>query len=69
LRARHARLPNSRKVIPSPCVTALCCNAQQQCVHRFKISSVKTTDGQLRHPSFQGLWRDKDPAEVVREML
>jgi bifunctional non-homologous end joining protein LigD len=28
-----------------------------------------TTDGQLRHPRFQGLRRDKDPAEVVREML
>jgi bifunctional non-homologous end joining protein LigD len=27
-----------------------------------------TTDGQLRHPRFQGLRRDKDPAEVVREM-
>ena len=27
-----------------------------------------TTDGQLRHPRFQGLRRDKAPAEVVREM-
>jgi bifunctional non-homologous end joining protein LigD len=27
-----------------------------------------TTDGQLRHPRFQGLRRDKDPAEVVREL-
>jgi DNA ligase D-like protein (predicted ligase) len=27
-----------------------------------------TTDGQLRHPRFQGLRDDKDPAEVVREM-
>ena len=27
-----------------------------------------TTDGELRHPRFQGLRRDKDPAEVVREM-
>jgi DNA ligase D-like protein (predicted ligase) len=28
-----------------------------------------TTDGRLRHPRFQGLRRDKNPAEVVREML
>jgi len=27
-----------------------------------------TVDGQLRHPRFQGLRRDKDPADVVREM-
>ena len=27
-----------------------------------------TTDGQLRHPRFQGLRRDKDPVDVVREM-
>ncbi len=27
-----------------------------------------TTDGQLRHPRFQGLRDDKDPAEVVREI-
>jgi bifunctional non-homologous end joining protein LigD len=27
-----------------------------------------TTDGQLRHPRFQGLRKDKDAAEVVREM-
>ena len=27
-----------------------------------------TTDGQLRHPRFQGLRDDKEPAEVVREM-
>jgi DNA ligase D-like protein (predicted ligase) len=27
-----------------------------------------TADGELRHPRFQGLRRDKDPAEVVREM-
>jgi bifunctional non-homologous end joining protein LigD len=27
-----------------------------------------TNDGQLRHPRFQGLRRDKDPAEVVREL-
>jgi DNA ligase D-like protein (predicted ligase) len=26
-----------------------------------------TGDGQLRHPRFQGLRRDKDPADVVRE--
>jgi DNA ligase D-like protein (predicted ligase) len=26
-----------------------------------------TTSGQLRHPRFQGLRRDKDPADVVRE--
>ncbi len=26
-----------------------------------------TTAGQLRHPRFQGLRRDKDPATVVRE--
>ena len=26
-----------------------------------------TSDGQLRHPRFQGLRRDKDPSEVVRE--
>jgi DNA ligase D-like protein (predicted ligase) len=26
-----------------------------------------TPDGQLRHPRFQGLRRDKDPADVVRE--
>jgi bifunctional non-homologous end joining protein LigD len=26
-----------------------------------------TADGQLRHPRFQGLRRDKDPADVVRE--
>jgi bifunctional non-homologous end joining protein LigD len=26
-----------------------------------------TTDGQLRHPKFQGLRDDKDPADVVRE--
>jgi len=26
-----------------------------------------TADGQLRHPRFQGLRRDKDPSEVVRE--
>ena len=27
-----------------------------------------TADGQLRHPRFQGLRRDKDPADVMREM-
>ncbi len=27
-----------------------------------------TTNGELRHPRFQGLRRDKDPADVVREM-
>jgi bifunctional non-homologous end joining protein LigD len=27
-----------------------------------------TRDGQLRHPRFQGLRRDKDPADVVREL-
>jgi DNA ligase D-like protein (predicted ligase) len=27
-----------------------------------------TTDGQLRHPRFQGLRDDKDPTEVVREV-
>jgi len=27
-----------------------------------------TADGQLRHPSFQGLRDDKDPRDVVREM-
>jgi bifunctional non-homologous end joining protein LigD len=27
-----------------------------------------TADGQLRHPRFQGLRDDKDPADVVREM-
>ena len=27
-----------------------------------------TTDGELRHPRFQGLRDDKDPAEVIREM-
>ncbi len=27
-----------------------------------------TVDGELRHPRFQGLRRDKDPADVVREM-
>jgi len=27
-----------------------------------------TNDGELRHPRFQGLRDDKDPAEVVREM-
>jgi bifunctional non-homologous end joining protein LigD len=27
-----------------------------------------TTDGELRHPRFQGLRDDKDPADVVREM-
>ena len=27
-----------------------------------------TTDGQLRHPRFQGLRDDKDPTEVIREM-
>jgi bifunctional non-homologous end joining protein LigD len=27
-----------------------------------------TTSGELRHPRFQGLRRDKDPADVVREM-
>jgi len=26
-----------------------------------------TDDGMLRHPRFQGLRRDKSPAEVVRE--
>lgn len=26
-----------------------------------------TADGRLRHPRFEGLRRDKDPAEVVRE--
>jgi bifunctional non-homologous end joining protein LigD len=26
-----------------------------------------TTDGRLRHPRYQGLREDKDPAEVVRE--
>ncbi len=26
-----------------------------------------TTDGKIRHPSFQGLREDKDPAQVVRE--
>jgi len=28
----------------------------------------ETEDGHLRHPRFQGLRLDKDPAEVVREM-
>jgi bifunctional non-homologous end joining protein LigD len=27
-----------------------------------------TPDGELRHPRFQGLRRDKDPADVVREL-
>jgi ATP-dependent DNA ligase len=27
-----------------------------------------TRDGQLRHPRFQGLRRDKDPAGVMREV-
>lgn len=27
-----------------------------------------TNDGELRHPRYQGLRRDKDPAEVVREL-
>jgi ATP-dependent DNA ligase len=27
-----------------------------------------TTGGELRHPRFQGLRDDKDPADVVREM-
>ena len=27
-----------------------------------------TTDGRLRHPRFQGLRRDKSPAEVIREV-
>ena len=27
-----------------------------------------TTDGELRHPRFQGLRRDKDPADVLREL-
>ena len=27
-----------------------------------------TADGELRHPRFQGLRRDKDPADVVREL-
>ena len=27
-----------------------------------------TTDGELRHPRFQGLRDDKDPADVVREL-
>ena len=27
-----------------------------------------TTAGQLRHPRFQGLRRDKSPAEVIREV-
>jgi bifunctional non-homologous end joining protein LigD len=27
-----------------------------------------TTDGELRHPRFQGLRDDKDPADVIREM-
>ena len=27
-----------------------------------------TTAGELRHPRFQGLRDDKDPADVVREM-
>ena len=27
-----------------------------------------TADGELRHPRFQGLRRDKDPAEVMREL-
>ena len=26
-----------------------------------------TADGELRHPRYQGLRRDKNPAEVVRE--
>jgi ATP-dependent DNA ligase len=26
-----------------------------------------TTDGRLRHPRYQGLRDDKDPADVVRE--
>jgi bifunctional non-homologous end joining protein LigD len=26
-----------------------------------------TADGELRHPRFQGLRRDKDPADVTRE--
>jgi bifunctional non-homologous end joining protein LigD len=26
-----------------------------------------TTDGQLRHPRYQGLRDDKDPTDVVRE--
>jgi bifunctional non-homologous end joining protein LigD len=28
-----------------------------------------TSDGELRHPRFQGLRRDKDPADVARELL
>ncbi|HJY99267.1 MAG TPA: ATP-dependent DNA ligase, partial [Streptosporangiaceae bacterium] len=27
-----------------------------------------TPDGELRHPRFQGLRRDKDPGDVVREL-
>jgi bifunctional non-homologous end joining protein LigD len=27
-----------------------------------------TNDGRLRHPSFQGLRKDKLPTEVVREL-
>jgi len=27
-----------------------------------------TADGRLRHPRFQGLRRDKNPADVVQEM-
>jgi bifunctional non-homologous end joining protein LigD len=27
-----------------------------------------TSDGSIRHPSFQGLREDKNPKEVVREM-
>jgi bifunctional non-homologous end joining protein LigD len=26
-----------------------------------------TADGRLRHPSFQGVRRDKRPADVIRE--
>ncbi len=32
------------------------------------VFSEWTRDGQLRHPRFQGLRQDKDPADVVREI-
>jgi ATP-dependent DNA ligase len=34
---------------------------------RAKFDGYRTDDGRLRHPSFQGLRRDKPPGDVIRE--
>jgi hypothetical protein len=32
------------------------------------MTAAASPDGELRHPRFQGLRDDKDPADVVREI-